>query len=290
MTALQGYEFQHFLVSSPSPFVAHVQINRPQRLNAFSYEVWVEFAKVFDRLSTDPDVRAVVLSGAGERGFTAGLDVKDAGKSLIEKAATDDAARNATQLKRHIKEFQGCIAAIDRCEKLITVICVVHGVAIGLAIDISSGADIRICTRDTRFSVKEMDIGLAADIGTLARLPKMGQEAKKIVGSMSWVKEVCLSARDFSGEEARAVGFVSQVLPDKAAAVAAGLELAAFLAAKSPVVVQGTKELLNHARDHAVADSLRYTSVWNSAALQSSDFKTSFTSGLKKTTPRFEKL
>lgn len=89
---------------------------------------------------------------------------------------------------------------------------------------------------------------MAADIGTLARLPK-------IVGSTSWVKDVCLTARGFSAEEALGVGFVSRVLASKGEAVAKAVEMAAVLGAKSPVAVQGTKEILNHARDHSVRDS-----------------------------------
>lgn len=165
----------------------------------------------------------------------------------------------------------------------VAVICVLHGVAIGLAIDIACCADIRLCAAKTRLAVKEVDIGMAADIGTLARLPK-------IVGSTSWVKDVCLTARDFSAQEALAQGFVSGVHADKAAAVAAGLALAATLAGKSPVAVQGTKELLNYGREHGTADSLRYTTVWNSFAVQSEDFEKALLSGLKKTKPRFEKL
>lgn len=97
-------------------------------------------------------------------------------------------------------------------------------------------------------AVKEVDIGMAADIGTLARLPK-------IVGSTSWVKDVCLTARGFSAEEALGVGFVSRVLGSKAEAVGKAVEMAASLGTKSPVAVQGTKELLNHARDHSVKES-----------------------------------
>jgi delta(3,5)-delta(2,4)-dienoyl-CoA isomerase len=123
-----------------------------------------------------------------------------------------------------------------------------HGISIGLAIDISCCADIRLCSQDARFAVKEVDIGLAADIGTLARLPK-------VVGSQSWVKDVCLTARDFSAVEALSVGFVSQVHESKAAALAVAVEMAGFIASKSPVAVQGTKELLNHSRDHTVDDS-----------------------------------
>jgi delta(3,5)-delta(2,4)-dienoyl-CoA isomerase len=158
-----------------------------------------------------------------------------------------------------------------------------HGISFGLALDISTCADIRICTSNVRFAVKEVDIGLAADIGTLSRLPK-------IVGSFSWVKDVALSARIFGSEEALRVGFVSQVCEDKTTAVNKALEMAGLLAEKSPVAVQGTKELLNHARDNRLADSLRYTGVWNSAAIQTSDVERAMLSGLKKTRPRFEKL
>jgi delta(3,5)-delta(2,4)-dienoyl-CoA isomerase len=158
-----------------------------------------------------------------------------------------------------------------------------HGITLGLGIDISTCADIRICSSDVKFAVKEVDIGLAADIGTLSRLPK-------VVGSYSWVKDVCLSARFFGSEEALRVGFVSYVLENKAAAVKKGLEVAGLLAEKSPIAVQGTKELLNHARDNKLADSLRYTGVWNSAAIQTSDVERAMLSGLKKTKPRFEKL
>lgn len=158
-----------------------------------------------------------------------------------------------------------------------------HAISLGLAIDISVCADIRMCAANTRFAVKEVDIGLAADIGTLARLPK-------VVGSMSWVKDVCMTARDFDAKEALAQGFVSQVHETKAATVDAALKLAGFLATKSPVAVQGTKELLNYGKEHSVKDSLRFTQIWNSVALQGGDFATAMMSGLTKSKATFAKL
>ncbi|KAE8445461.1 hypothetical protein EG329_013351 [Mollisiaceae sp. DMI_Dod_QoI] len=277
------YSYKHFLVTQPAPYVVHVQINRPQKLNAFYEEMWLELKNVFDTLSHSPDVRAIILSGAGDRAFTAGLDVEAAsqGGILAQSAGETDTARKAVAIKRHVAEFQECISSVEKCEK--PVICVMHGFAFGLALDISTCADIRICSSDVKFAVKEVDIGLAADIGTLSRLPK-------IVGSFSWVKDVALSARVFGAEEAYRVGFVSQVLETKQKAIEAGLKMAELLASKSPVAVQGTKELLNHARDHSLADSLRYTGVWNSAAIQTTDVERAMLSGLKKTKPRFEKL
>lgn len=163
------------------------------------------------------------------------------------------------------------------------VIAIAHDVAFGLAIDILTCADVRIATAKTRFSVKEVDIGLAADIGTLARLPK-------VVGSQSWVKDVCMSAREFGAAEALAQGFVSQVHEDKTKAVAAAVQLGALLASKSPVAVQSTKELLNYGVNHTVAESLRYTQVWNSAALQSEDVATALMASMQKKKATFSKL
>jgi delta(3,5)-delta(2,4)-dienoyl-CoA isomerase len=158
-----------------------------------------------------------------------------------------------------------------------------HGYAMGLGIDMSCCADIRLCTSDVKFAVKEVDIGLAADIGTLTRLPK-------IVGSFSWCKDVCLTARVFGAEEALRVGFVSGVYKDKEEAVKKGLELAKLMAGKSPVAVQGTKDILNWSRDRSVEDGLKYTAVWNGAALQTTDVQNAIAAGLKKQKPKFEKL
>lgn len=123
-----------------------------------------------------------------------------------------------------------------------------HGYSFGLGLDIAACADIRLCAAGTKFAVKEVDIGLAADIGVLTRLPK-------VVGNFGWVKDVAMSARTFDPEEAFRVGFVQQVLETKEKAVEEAIRRGVYLASKSPLAVQGTKELLNHARDHNVADS-----------------------------------
>lgn len=109
--------YQYILVSSPAQFVAHVEINRPQKLNAFSQEVWIEFGHAFEQLSQDPEVRVIVLSGAGDRAFTAGLDVQAASQDQILTGKAADAARKAKNIRRHIEEFQECISAMEKCEK-----------------------------------------------------------------------------------------------------------------------------------------------------------------------------
>jgi Delta3,5-Delta2,4-dienoyl-CoA isomerase len=159
-----------------------------------------------------------------------------------------------------------------------------HGIAFGLGVDLSAACDIRLAASNTRFSVKEVDIGLAADIGTLSRLPRA-------VGSFSWVKEVALSAREWDANEAGMVGYVSGVVEGgKEEVVKRGLELAKLIAQKSPVAVWGTKELLNWSRDRTVDDGLKYTAVWNAAMLQTEDVKSALLSGLQKRMPTFSKL
>jgi 1,4-dihydroxy-2-naphthoyl-CoA synthase len=112
--------YQNFLVNTPLPFVAHVQINRPNKLNAFFEEMWLELKTIFDTLSIDPEIRAIILSGAGAKAFTAGLDVEAASQNGImakQNRKSQDVARIAVRIKRHVAEFQDCISSVEKCEK-----------------------------------------------------------------------------------------------------------------------------------------------------------------------------
>lgn len=111
--------YAHHIVSRPLPYVAHVQINRPDKLNAFFPAMWLELGKIFKSLSIDPEVRSVVFSGAGAKAFTAGLDVQAAssGDGALAGQSDLDGARKATALRRHLEEFQECISTIEKCEK-----------------------------------------------------------------------------------------------------------------------------------------------------------------------------
>lgn len=194
-----------------------------------------------------------------------------------------DPSRKATNLRRHILELQEVISTVARCEK--PVVALLHGYTYGLGIDLSSACDVRFCAADTKFCVKEVDIGLAADVGTLSRLPKV------VGGVTSWVKDVCLSARPFSADEALKNQFVSRVVSGgKAELIKQGLEYATYLSSKSPVAVQGTKNILDAAWGRTVEDNLNYTAVWNQGMLQSTDVERAILSGLRKKTPTFEKL
>lgn len=264
------------------PIYAEILANRNQ-----SNSVWAELHPLFSHLSTSPSTRAIILSGAGPKAFTTGLDVQafSSPTSALNPQRTSklDPARTAQHLRRHIDDFQAAITSIEKCSK--PVIAAIHGWCLGLGIDIAVCADVRICAKDTKFAVKEVDIGLAADIGTLSRLPK-------VVGNGSWVKDVCLTARLFTSSEAESVGFVSWVgkTAGKDEVITEALRIAEMMASKSPVAVQSTKELLNWSWSRSVEDGLRYTSVWNAAALQSEDVMEATRAGMEKRKGRFAKL
>jgi len=203
------------------------------------------------------------------------------GKTLGPQTGNQDIARKAATLRSHVLEFQDCITTIEKCPK--PVIVLMHGFSYGLGIDMGVACDIRVCTKDARMCVKEVDIGLAADIGTLTRLPKSGV-------SFSWVKDVCLTAREFGADEALRVGFVSSVFENKEEGVKGALAICKTIAEKSPVAVFGTKEILNFSRDRSVEDGLKYTAIWNASMVQSDDVKSALLSTLQKRKPKFEKL
>ena len=195
-----------------------------------------------------------------------------------------DPARKAFALRTHILSWQSCVSSISLCRK--PVIALIHGYAYGAALDLCTAADIRLCTMNAKFCVKETDIGLAADVGTLARMPKV------LGGVTSWAKEVCLTARVFGAEEAERNGLVSRVVRPggKAELISEGLEMARLIASKSPVAVQGTKNVLDAAWGRTVEENLNYVAIWNAAMLQSTDVQKAMKSGLSRKKPTFERL
>jgi delta(3,5)-delta(2,4)-dienoyl-CoA isomerase len=228
-------------------------------------------SSLFQQANSDPKVRVVILSARG-KAFSAGLDrnfpfgavvlswqVKDAQTTSWYTSTKGDPARTAkvfAQLVKNSQEYINSIASCTKpyirylCHKINSrVICVLHGAAIGIAIDISSACDIRIAAQDVKLSIKEVDIGIAADLGTLQRFPR-------IVANDSWTRELALTARFFGAKEALDKGFVSYVCESKDKGVEKAMEIAKVIAGKSPVAVQGTKALLDYSRDHSVREGM----------------------------------
>ncbi len=197
------------------------------------------------------------------------------------EGAGEDTARRAFELRRVVKRYQEGFTAIERCPK--PVIAAVHGACIGGGVDMICAADVRLASSDAYFCVKEVAIGIAADVGTLQRLPR-------VVGNDSWVREACFTARNIPAHEAATQGLLSRVYTDKKAMMAGALETAQAIAAHSPVAVQGTKVNLNFSRGRTVSDGLEFQSAWNAAMLQTQDMGESMTAAMTGKPARFSKL
>ncbi|XP_056230857.1 delta(3,5)-Delta(2,4)-dienoyl-CoA isomerase, mitochondrial isoform X1 [Seriola aureovittata] len=269
-------------ISHPAESVTHVELHRPEKRNAMNKAFWSEMVDCFNEIAGDPDCRVVVVSGAGKI-FTAGIDLMDMASDVLQPQG-DDTARVSWNLRQKIAKYQETFSVIEKCPK--PVVVAVHGACVGGGVDLITACDIRLCTQDAWFQVKEVDIGLAADVGTLQRLPK-------VIGSSSLVNDLALTARKMYADEAKSSGLVSRVFADKEAMMAGALEMADEIAARSPIAVQGTKINLIYARDHSVAEGLDYMATWNMSMLQTQDVMKSAQAAMEKKSPKtiaFSKL
>ena len=250
--------------------IAVLSLNRPSKRNAMNSTFWTEFHSTFTS-TLNSDILAVIITSTSQH-FTSGLDISDF--NLIQSG---DPARSALKFYEVVKKLQNTFTAIEDFKK--PVIVCIEGYCIGGGIDLITSCDIRLCTSSAKFSVKEVDIALAADLGTLQRLPK-------IVGNQSWVRDVCFTGRIFDSSEAYQQGLVSRVYESRDEMMQEAMKLAVLIGSKSQVAVVGIKNVLNYSRDHGVVDGLNYVGVWNSAMVNTEDIKTAVAS--KR--PTFSKL
>ncbi|WP_428553998.1 crotonase/enoyl-CoA hydratase family protein [Pseudomonas edaphica] len=266
-------EYQAFIVELTGN-VAHVQINRPEKINAMNAAFWTEIIDIFQWVEDTDAVRAVVLSGAGKH-FSSGIDLMM--MASVANSFGKDVGRNARLLRRKILELQASFNAVDTCRK--PVLAAIQGYCIGGAIDLISACDMRYAAEGAQFSIKEIDIGMAADVGTLQRLPR-------IIGD-GMLRELAYTGRAFGAEEARSIGLVNRVYPDQDSLLAGVMEIAHEIASKSPIAVAGTKAMISYMRDHTVNDGLEYVATWNSAMLQSNDLRVAIAAHMSKQKPEF---
>ncbi|KAK9844736.1 hypothetical protein WJX74_006175 [Apatococcus lobatus] len=234
--------------------------------------------KAFDFLHQLNDIRAIVLKGQG-RNFCGGMDL--ASFDDIVGAPRDSCpARRAIKLRQDTMKWQDAFNAMERCRW--PVLAAVQGACIGAGVDMITACDIRFCTDDARFCVKEVDRAMAADMGTLQRLPS-------IVGQ-GHATFLSLTGATVDGREAHRIGLVSATFKDPQQLDSAVDAAAADLAFKSPVALVGTKRMLLYTRDHTIADGLDYVATWNAGILYSEDMPEMASALKEKRRPVFSKL
>ena len=264
------------LTVSLQDHVATIRLNRPDKANAMNLVMWHEIRKAFKWVDATPDARVVILEGEGKL-FTSGIDLQMM-MGMGEQIRHDCEARTRENLRQVILDLQDTLTSLERCRK--PVLASIHGACIGGGIDLICCADMRYCAADASFSIKEIDLGMTADVGTLQRLPKLIGEGM--------ARELAYTGRKFGADEALHMHLVNRVFDSREALQQGVREIATAIAAKSPLSIRGVKEMITYARDHSVADGLNYVATWNAAMLLSNDLQEAMMANMGKRKPEFK--
>ena len=256
--------------------VATIALNRPDKANAMSEPMWYEIEQAMEWLDSTPEARVGVITGKGKF-FTAGIDLTLL-MGLGAKIEDDCDGRRREKLRRLILKLQDTLSSIERCRK--PVLAAIHGACIGGGIDLITACDMRYCSANAYFTVKEIDVGMTADVGTLQRLPRL-------VGD-GMARELAYTGRRVEGPEAQQMRLVNRCFDTPEALQAGVMEIAQTIAAKSPLSIRGCKEMITYARDHTVADGLNYIATWNAAMLMSKDLFEAGAANMQKRDPVFK--
>ena len=257
--------------------IAHIQLSRPESLNSMVPAFWRELPAVVRKIDEKSQARVIVISSQGKH-FSAGMDL-----SVFTNMAKDfqgEPARRAERSRRWILELQDSFNALE--EIRIPVLVAIQGGAIGGAVDMICAADSRYCTQDAFFTIKETELGMTADVGTLQRLPHLIPQGL--------VRELAYTGRNMLSSEAKECGFVNQIFADQKSMLEAVMKIATKIAMHSPMAVTGCKEMINYTRDHNVSDSLNYMATWQSGMLQMPDVNEAMTAGKEKRLPVYSEL
>ncbi|MET0180621.1 MAG: crotonase/enoyl-CoA hydratase family protein [Novosphingobium sp.] len=245
--------------------VAHVRLDRPDKLNALDDAMFDGLVAAGAHLLATPRVRCVVLSGAG-LAFCAGLDL-----AMMERIGDADLVARTHGEANRLQQ-----AALVWRELPVPVIAAIHGVCFGGGLQIAGGADVRVCAPDARLAVLEVKWGLVPDMG----------------GFVLWrgnvrddvLRELTFTAREFSGEEGAALGFATHIDPDP---LARATVLARGIASRSPDAVRAAKALANRAHDRTTAEILAAESETQARLIGTPNQREAVAAGLARRPPAF---
>ena len=259
--------------------IATLFLDRPEKLNALHRELWHSIPAAVAALDADPDVRVIILAGRG-KAFCAGIDLMDHAPGLSGGSLSGgegSAVAKRRRLYDDIRAYQDTCSSFANTNK--PVIAAVHGACIGAGMDLITACDIRLASADATFSVRETRIAMVADVGSLQRLPR-------VIGDGA-AREWIFTGGDYTAQRARDVQLLNDVLPDAAALMARAQEMAAAIAANSPLAVQGSKHVLGFATRREVDANLDYVALWNAAFLHSEDLGEAMQAFMQRRPPNF---
>jgi len=286
------------LVSPPMQTISYEQVgavgwlrlNRPDRLNAMTVEMWEELAKLGESLGDDASLRCLVVMGEG-RAFSSGIDVEHllsgGGGGLFSEAGKGSAAANSDRPSSSRGMDDKLVSRITDIQEAYTwladapypTIAAMRGYALGGGLQLALACDLRIAARGTKLALPEHKYGLLPDLGGTYWLPRIVGPAK--------AKELIFTAETIDAEEALAIGLVNRVVED-ADLEAAATALAERIAGQPPIAVRGAKRAVDKACRQSLGEGLREAAVGQAECIRSADFVEAMKANLEKRPPEYK--
>ena len=266
--------------ADPATGIAELVLNRPERMNTMAPAFFPALRDALQALDDAGATRVLIVRGEGKH-FCAGMALDTFAPDGPMQAMLDTrSARKRLAFQTQLRRLMASFDALDGAR--FPTICAVQGACVGGALDLAAACDLRVCTGDAFFTVQEIHIGMAADLGVLQRLQRLLPQGL--------ARELAFTGDRLGAERALATGFVNAVLADGDALVAHARKLAAAIAAKSPLAIAASKLALNHARDHSTADSLAQMTLLQSAVFDVDEMARAIAAWQAKTPAAFDSL
>jgi enoyl-CoA hydratase len=268
-------EYEFYLVEKKPP-VAWVFLNRPEKKNAMNPPAWKEAVPIFEDLDRDDDIRAVVVTGKGSC-FSAGIDLLAMAGHLPELMEKEQKGGLKRRFIKKLYSLQDTISCIEWCRK--PVIAAIHGHCVGAGLDVATACDIRLCSEDALFSLREAAVSFVADVGVLQRIP--------LIVGQGIARELAYTAKNITAKRAKEILLVNEVFPDHEAMLEGARKMAEEIAGNSPLAVQASKDVLNFGVGKSIDDGLRYVASVSSNILPSDDLNEAVAAFMEKRKPEF---
>ena len=270
--------YQSLSLSPNDDGVLTVTLLGPGKGNAMGPEFWDELPRVMDDINRMPDVRCVVFRGSGDH-FSYGLNLPQMMPHLGKMTTGTIVAEQRAELITMIRQMQSGFLKMHQSPK--PIIAAVHGWCIGGGVNMIAAADIRLCSRESKFSLREAKLAITPDIGGLQFLP--------LIIGQGLTREMAFTGADYDTDFVERIGLVNHVYDTPAELFAAADALARQIADNPASAVQGAKQVLNYGVNKSIEDGLQYVAVWNSSQLQSDDFSEAMQATQERRKAKFNK-
>lgn len=240
-------------------------LNRPDKLNAISNELTSELRQLLDELEKDEELRVLIITGAGEKAFVAGADIKE----IID--------RDAKLGRRVSRERQEIFSRIENLQ--IPVIAAVNGYALGGGLELALACSIRICSEKAKFGAPEVKLGIIPGDGGTQRLPRL-------IG-LGRAMEMILTGDFIDAREAYRIGLVNKVFPP-AELMEKATELARKIASRPPLAIRYAKEAVNRSQEGDAVSGFALESYLHALSCTTEDKKEGVAAFLEKRKGEFK--